>query len=194
MTERTADERTFDKRAPSGGLQAAARGAAHLHLIVGPVGAGKSTFALELCRQQRAVRMNLDEWMATLFSPDRPDTGVLAWYIERTERCIDQIWTLTERMLDVGTSVVLEIGLIRRDARERFYERVDAGGHGLTIHVLDAPRALRRERVQRRNLEKGDTFSMVVPPDFFELASDRWEPLDDAERDGRDVRLVSTGG
>ncbi|WP_437933702.1 AAA family ATPase [Sorangium sp. So ce341] len=194
MKDRTMDERTSPKHASSGELHAAARGAAHLHLIVGPVGAGKSTFALELCRAQRAVRMNLDEWMAALFSPDRPDTGALAWYIERTERCIAQIWTLTERTLDVGTSVVLEIGLIRRDARERFYERVDAGGYGLTIYVLDAPRALRRERVERRNREQGSTFSMVVPPHFFELASDRWEPLDDDERDGRDVRLMSTGG
>ncbi|WP_437963812.1 ATP-binding protein [Sorangium sp. So ce260] len=182
------------KRTAPGELDAAARSAPHLHLIVGPVGAGKSTFALQLCREQRAVRMNLDEWMAALFSPDRPDTGVMEWYMERTGRCIDQIWTLTERMLDVGTSVVLEIGLIRRDARERFYERVDDGGHGLTIHVLDAPRELRRERVLRRNQEKGGTFSMVVPPHFFELASDRWEPLDDAECDGRDVRFVSTGG
>ncbi|XYH95595.1 AAA family ATPase [Sorangium sp. So ce1128] len=150
-------------------------------------------FALQLCREQRAVRLNLDEWMTALFRPDRPDTGVLEWYIERTGRCIDQIWRLTERMLEVGTSVVLEIGLIRRDERERFYERVDAGGHPMTIHVLDAPRDLRRERVQRRNQQKGDTFSMVVPPDFFEFASDMWQPLDDAERDGRDVRIMSTG-
>ncbi|WP_437486768.1 ATP-binding protein [Sorangium sp. So ce1014] len=180
-------------RAAPGEQHAAPRGMAHLHLIVGPVGAGKSTFALQLCREQRAVRLNLDEWMAALFRPDRPDTGVLEWYLERTGRCIEQIWTLTERMLEVGTSVVLEIGLIRRDHRERFYERVDVSGHRMTIHVLDAPRDLRRERVQRRNQQKGDTFSMVVPPDFFEFASDMWQPLDDTECDGRDVRILSTG-
>ncbi|XXT17216.1 ATP-binding protein [Sorangium sp. So ce429] len=194
MNERTMhEERTSSNRAAPGEQHAASRGTAHIHLIVGPVGAGKSTFALQLCREQRAVRLNLDEWMTALFRPDRPESGVLEWYIERTERCIDQIWRLTERMLEVGTSVVLEIGLIRRDHRERFYERVDAGGHPMTIHVLDAPRDLRRERVLRRNQQKGDTFSMVVPPDFFEFASDMWQPLDEPERDGRDVRIVSTG-
>jgi predicted kinase len=34
---------------------------AMLHLVVGPVGAGKSTFALTLEQQHRALRLNLDE-------------------------------------------------------------------------------------------------------------------------------------
>ncbi|MBZ4418481.1 ATP-binding protein [Myxococcus sp. RHSTA-1-4] len=165
---------------------------AQLHLIVGPVAAGKSTFALQLAREHRAVRMNLDEWMAELFRPDRPEVGVMEWYIERTGRCIEQIWKQTTRTLDVGTNVVLEIGLILRRDRERFYRRVDARGQGLTIYVLDAPREVRRERVQQRNREKGETFSMEVPLAFFEMASDRWEPLDEAECSGRDVRFIST--
>ncbi|WP_434042627.1 MULTISPECIES: AAA family ATPase [Sorangium] len=195
MTERTTtEERTSARRAALDEQRAAPRNTPRIHLIVGPVGAGKSTFALRLSREQRAARMNLDEWMATLFSPDRPSTGTMEWYIERTGRCIEQIWRLTERLLEVGSDVVLEIGLIRRDERARLYERVDAGGHDLTIYVLDAPRDVRRERVQRRNDQKGDTFSMVVPPPIFELASDMWQPLDDVEREGRDVRIMSAEG
>lgn len=34
---------------------------------------------------------------------------------------------------------------------------------------------------------------MVVPLEVFELASDLWEPLDEDERRGRDVRTVMTG-
>lgn len=165
---------------------------ARLHLIIGPVGAGKSTFALQLCRDHAAVRLTLDEWMATLFSQDRPESGVMEWYLERTARCIEQIWSLAENLIEVGTDVVLEIGLIQRRDRERLYQRVDAAGYALTVYVLDAPRELRRERVEQRNQEKGMTFSMVVPPHIFELASDLWEPLDDAERCSRDVRFVDT--
>lgn len=43
---------------------------ARLHLIVGPVGAGKSTFGRKLSRDVGAVRLTLDEWMATLFGDD----------------------------------------------------------------------------------------------------------------------------
>jgi predicted kinase len=161
---------------------------ARIHLVVGPVGAGKSTFVFELCKAHEAVRMNLDEWMACLFRPDRPEHDIVAWYTERTARCIEQIWRQTIRTIEVGTDVVLEIGLIRRRDRERIYDR--AKGIDLTIYVLDAPRDVRRERVKKRNREKGDTFSMEVPLEFFEMASDLWEPINDDERENRDVRLL----
>jgi predicted kinase len=182
----TADE---GERAPSaeGAFRSDGAGAARIHLLLGPVGAGKSTFALRLAREQRAVWLNLDEWMANLFRPDRPETGAMQWYIERAQRCIDQIWIVTERMIEANTSVVLEIGLIQRGDREDFFRRVDVCGYDLTIHVVDAPRALRRARVQERNAQQGATFSMVVPPEIFELASDLWEPLEEQECEGRRV-------
>jgi len=171
--------------------QGARTGKAQLHLVVGPVAAGKSTFALRLAREQGAVLMNLDEWMAQLFHDEaRPESGIMAWYVERTARCIEQIWRMTERLVAVGTSVVLEIGLIQRADRERLYERVEASGFALTIYVLDGSRELRRERVKQRNREQGETFSMVVPAHIFELASDLWEPLDATECSGRDVRFI----
>jgi predicted kinase len=166
---------------------------ARIHLIIGPVGAGKSTFALALAQEHRALRLNLDEWMAQLFRPERPEEGVMEWYMDRTARCLELIWTLTERALAAGTNVVLEIGLIQRRDRERFYERVDDGDYDLTVYVLDAPRDERRERVKQRNREQGDTFSMVVPLEIFELASDLWESPDDQERRGRDVRTFDEG-
>jgi hypothetical protein len=46
--------------------------------------------------------------------------------------------------------------------------------------------------VERRNREQGPTFSVVVPPEFFERASDLWEPLEPEECTGRDVRFVRT--
>lgn len=165
---------------------------ATLHLVIGPVGAGKSTYALKLAAEHAAVRLNLDEWMATLFSADRPDAGVMEWYRERANRCVDQIWRLASSMIDVGTSVILEIGLIQQRDRQRLYRRVDTAGHDLRIHVLDADRDVRRERVEQRNRAKGATFSMVVPPEIFEMASDLWEPPDEAECRGREVRFVRT--
>jgi predicted kinase len=162
-----------------------------LHLVLGPVGAGKSTFAVKLGEQHGALRLTLDEWMTTLFRPDRPADGVVEWYVERADRCIDQIWKLTSRLIAMGSDVVLEIGLIQRHDRLRFYERVDNAGYEMTIYVLDLPRDVRRERVLERNRKKGDTFSMEVPPHIFELASDMWQPLEDDERSGRDVRFIS---
>jgi hypothetical protein len=72
------------------------------------------------------------------------------------------------------------------------FRRVDASGFGMSAYVLDAGRDIRRERVLTRNRAKGSTFSMVVPLEVFELASDLWEPLDPAECAGRDVRFLRT--
>ncbi|WP_266157491.1 AAA family ATPase [Dyella silvatica] len=163
---------------------------ARVHLIVGPVGAGKSTYALQLAQQHNAVRLNLDDWIAELFSQDRPHEDTMAWYIERTRRCLRQIWKISQSLIGVGTDVVLEIGLIQRHEREAFCAQIDEQAIDLTLYVLDAPRDIRRQRVQQRNAEKGATFSMVVPAEIFELASDLWQPPMAADCAGRDVRFV----
>jgi len=129
--------------------------------------------------------------MAELFSQDRPATGSMAWYVERTQRCNRQIRKVTQNALASGTDVVLEIGLILHRDRQALYAWVDECGIALTIYVVDAPRDLRRERVERRNLERGSTFSMEVPADIFELASDLWEAPTESECNGRDVRFVA---
>jgi predicted kinase len=166
--------------------------APRIHLVLGPVGAGKSTLVHKFALELPAVPLVLDEWMATLFRPDRPTDDVWPWYIERTERYIEQMWTTTERVIDAQRDVILEIGLITRAARERFYARVDATTIPLDVVVVDAPRDVRRARVLARNTQQGATFSMVVPPEVFERASDMWEPPDDDECRRRRVVFRTT--
>lgn len=165
-----------------------------MHLLLGPVGAGKSTHARALVESRRAVHLDLDDWMARLFRPDRPDEGVVQWYGERADRCVAQIWDTALKIIDAGTEVVLEIGMLRRAQRERLYGWVDAAAVDLKVIVLDAERDLRRARVERRNEERGPTFSMVVPPEVFEFASDLWEAPEADEIEAREMaRLVSCG-
>lgn len=163
-----------------------------LHLVLGPVGAGKSTFARQLASEHRAVHLDLDAWMAVLFAADRPATDTLPWYVERTQRCVAQIWSLAVQLGAVDTNVVLEIGMIQRSDRERLYAWVDDARLALQVWVLDAPREIRRVRVEQRNAERGATFKMVVPPAIFELASDLWQAPDEGECSARSVTFVAT--
>ena len=165
----------------------------HIHLIIGPVGAGKSTFGMQLCRERRAVRLTLDEWMTALYGDDeRPSEGRIQWYMKRTERCLDLIWELAQRLMQAGTEVVLEVGLIQREPRKSFYFRIDAEAYPHTVYVVDADREIRRQRVLARNRQKGETFSVEVLPEFFELASDLWEPPGADESEDREMRFVHT--
>ncbi len=163
------------------------------YLVEGPVGAGKTTFAAQLCLRHHAPRLVLDDWMARLFRPDRPATDVVPWYLERKRRCLDQIFQVASDLLEAGSSVVLELGLIGAGERLDFYGLADAAGWELRVYVLDAPLEVRRRRVQARNREQGPTFSMVVPDEAFELASRLWQPPSDAEVTERRIEMVTTG-
>lgn len=167
-----------------------------IHLLEGPVGAGKSTFARHLTARHAAPILVLDDWMATLFGPDRPAESVpmparVRWYMERKARCLDQLWKVASGVLDAGSDVVLELGLVQAHARQSFYGWVDAGAYDLTVYVLDAPREVRRARVQARNRARGETWSMDVSDAFFDHASDLWEPPDATECADRDVQFVN---
>ena len=61
----------------------------------------------------------LDDWMARLFGPDMPQPIKYDWMIERVGRCEAQIWSAAAGCLAAGTSVILDIGLMRRDDRAR---------------------------------------------------------------------------
>ena len=163
-----------------------------VHLVEGPVGAGKSTFSTVLAENVGGVPIALDEWFARLFSPDRPEGDFVPWYVQRKERLLDLIWIHSQKILDSGRDVVLELGLIQQLPRMAFCRRIMDQGFSLRIHVLDAPLELRRERVRRRNEEQGPTFSMLVPDHIFEIASALWEPPDEFECEEFDIDFVST--
>jgi predicted kinase len=163
-----------------------------IYLIEGPVGAGKSTHAAALAKRIGGVHMALDAWFATLFSPDRPSTDFVSWYVERKARLIDHLWNHALSLLATGITPILELGLVQRKNRESFYQRARDAGVELQIVVLDAPREVRLERVARRNVEKGPTFSMVVAEHIFEIASDMWQCPDAAEIKAQRIEIIST--
>ncbi len=165
---------------------------AKIHLIEGPVGAGKSTFATRLGYEIAAPRFDLDEWMITLFRPDRPDTDFMLWYSERKWRCIEQIWRTTSELVGSGTDTVLELGLVQREDRAEFYNRVDVSDFELAVYVLDSPEEVRRQRVWDRNSRGGDTFKMEVPDEIFELANNAWQAPDELECYERDIQIIHT--
>ena len=148
-----------------------------LHLIAGPQGAGKSTYALELVARERGVRLSLDDWMARLYGPDLPVPPDLAWVLERVRRCEQQILELALAIAGSGGAVVLDLSFARQAQRHAVRELAAAYGLCAQLHLIDAPPALRRERVQRRNLEKGPTWAFEVTPAMFEAMEGRFEPL-----------------
>ncbi|NIF56825.1 ATP-binding protein [Enterobacter sp. Ap-916] len=153
-----------------------------IHFIEGPVGAGKSTYAKALAKTDGFTHIALDEWFVRLYSPDRPARNFVPWYVERKDRLIALILSYARTVLATN-SIALELGLIQQGPRLALLRQLQEEGIPFCVHVLDAPKSVRRERVQRRNTEQGETFSMVVPDEIFEVASSLWESPDEFEQE-----------
>ncbi|NKB65937.1 MAG: AAA family ATPase [Candidatus Latescibacteria bacterium] len=148
-----------------------------LHLICGMAGSGKTTLAKELEVSTQAIRLCPDEWIEPLLSTpnDRPEMDRLRPRIEELQ------WTLGQRLLSLGTNVILENGFWSRDERLDYLKIASALGAKVFLHYLKVQRDELIQRINRRNADipagsffvhpsEIDTWlSWFVPPDETEL-------------------------
>lgn len=157
---------------------------ATLHVIFGPSGAGKSTYAKALARREPAVHFALDDWMARLFAADMPEPLEFEWMMSRIERCEAQIWSTAAATMAAGTSVILDLGLMRKADRARVAEIATACELPTRFHFVTAPSEVRRARVMERNEVRGETFAFGVTPEMFDFIEGVYEAPDAAELAG----------
>jgi predicted kinase len=155
-----------------------------LHVIFGPSGAGKTTYAHAFARRERAVAFILDDWMARLFGPDMPEPIEYEWMIARVQRCEAQIWSTAAGVLATGTDVILDIGLMRRADRARVREIAEAAELTLQFHFVTASSEARRARVADRNVVRGEGFAIEVTPEMFDFIEGVYEPPEPDELAG----------
>lgn len=157
-----------------------------IHLICGPVAAGKSTYSIELARRTGAIIFSIDKWMQTLFGADIPIREGMAavdfiWFAERINRCEDQIWDVSAQLLQRDVSVIFDWGFIRRERRDQAAEIAGELGYATQWHVLDVPLDIRQRRVADRNAQQGETFAFSVTPAMFAFAERMYEAPDRSE-------------
>ena len=154
---------------------------ARLVLVCGPVGVGKTTYSLSLAKEIGAVRFSIDPWMQTLFSKDMTSLDY-SWMIERVHRCYEQIWDVSEQILSLDGSVLLDLGFTTREHRDIFADRAKELNINSELHYLDASKDIRRKRVERRNIEKDPSvYSFDVTEMMFNFMEPRFEVPDEEE-------------
>lgn len=153
-----------------------------VHLISGLQGAGKSTYARRLADETGAVRFSIDEWMHQLYGPDLPQPLDVTWIMERVRRCEQRIWATASEVATAGGDVVLDLGFMTVASRTEFADLARASALPVQLHIVDAPRDLRRERVLARNAARGETFAFEVTPGMFDFMESRFERPTASER------------
>ena len=140
-----------------------------VHIVFGPQGAGKSTYARHLADETQAVSFSIDAWMHELYGPDLPKPLNFAWIMERVRRCEKRIWATASEVARTAGNVVLDLGFMKVDSRTEFVGLAHACALPSQLHFVDASHAVRRRRVLARNQDKGETYSFDVTPAMFDF-------------------------
>jgi predicted kinase len=138
-----------------------------LVLLCGLPASGKTTLARELADAYGAVRFNPDEWELAL-DVDPFDEGFQA-------RLEAEFWELTQRLLVLGPSVVLEWGFWARSERDEKREAARTLGVAVELRFLDAPHDELVRRVVARHAAGGVAITeshMERYRGIFELPTD----------------------
>jgi predicted kinase len=151
------------------------------HIICGSTGAGKSTYAKALAEEIAGIHFAIDEWMVALFWKDSPDPIEFDWAMERVNRCEVQIAATAIQCIKRGVPAILDLGFTKVQHRHKFVDIAKDAGFEFVMHYLDVPADVRWSRVQQRNAQKGETFSLEVDRSMFDFVEGMWEPPSEDE-------------
>lgn len=149
-----------------------------LVVVAGLPGAGKTTHARALEAQLPAVRLCADDWLDAL---DRD-----LWDETAREQIEALQWELAQRLLTLGTSVIIEWGTWSRAERDRLREQGRRLGARVELHHLDAGDEQLLARVHDRGRERPP-----ISRDQLAAWRDRFEvPTQDEARGWDAIELI----
>ena len=116
-----------------------------LIIVCGLPGSGKTTFAKPLEGRLRAIRFAPDDWMDAL--------SINLWDEEKRAKIEALQWKLSQELLALGLTVIIEWGTWGRSERDTLRLGARALGAAVELHYLSATVDVLFERIQRRSME-----------------------------------------
>jgi predicted kinase len=140
-----------------------------LVLLCGLPAAGKTTLARELAEAYGAVRLSADEWKLAL--------GIDPFDDDARVRLETQLLALTQRLLALGTSVILEWGFWSRAERDELRELGRSLGAAVELRFLDVP----YDELVRRVVDRTASGGIPITADHMEGYRGAFQPPTEGE-------------
>ena len=97
----------------------------------------------------------------------------------RTKDLIDRAEVIMQDLIlqleNTGVDSILDVGLSKFLHREKYRKFAKENNINIQFHFLNVSKAIRKERVLKRNLEKGATFEFEVSEANFEFMENWFE-------------------
>ena len=140
-----------------------------LVLLCGLPASGKTTLAQELAETYDAVRLNGDEWKLAL--------GIDPFDDDLRVRLETQLLVLTQRLLTLRTSVILEWGFWARSERDDLRDMARSLGAAVELRYLDVP----YDELVRRVVERTASGGIPITASHMERYRAQFQPPTDEE-------------
>jgi predicted kinase len=128
-----------------------------LHLLCGKIASGKSTLAGKLAAEPAAVLIREDDWLSGLFGPEMASVQDYVLYSKRLRSVMaPHICAL----LRTGMSVVLDFPANTPDNRSWMREIIVEAQCDHTLHYLNVPENICKDRLRERNASGLHPFSV----------------------------------
>lgn len=111
-----------------------------IHMLVGIPGSGKSHYAKELCRREKADLVATDSIREKLFGSESKQ--------KNTYLVFDEAFVEIEQAMGLGRNVVFDATNVSRDRRHKFLKRFK--DIPVECHLFDTPYLIARDRIQGR--------------------------------------------
>lgn len=128
-------------------------------LVCGKICCGKSTYAAQLCIENKAVLLSVDEIMLALFglyAGDKHDE-----YVDKTKK---YLLDKSVEIIETGISVILDWGFWKKDERTYVKEFYSAKNIEHEFHYIDISDEVWRARLDKRNsaVSAGEANAYIV--------------------------------
>ena len=134
------------------------------HLIIGFIGAGKTTFARKLEKETGTIRFTKDEWTVKVFGHNNLPKDKFFEYDSKMAKLATEI---ALRCLTSGASVILDDGFWYRKQRDEMRQTLKDIGAVIKFYYIDTPVDVMKTRTVKR--------SENPPKDSFDITGEEFD-------------------